>query len=163
MDSRYRIFTLWTDPVHQTISQEVYSTYVTKQNAECSSLDNVRIYKYIFRTQYVCGICKELRYTSPDIVSIARNPTVLFEGDILICTICMTRTPIKPYFRRYSVTERGIITKIWDYWNPHMPCIYNVCYDYYTLLWDVELRRRAYRDPKYVTLFDLLSENLYFS
>ena len=159
MDSRYGIFTLWTDPVHQAIAQEVYEKYIANRDTNHFSQDKLRIYKYVLKTQYLCGLCRKLMWVQSDIISIARNPTVLFEGDILVCVACMAQVHTKTNFRCY-LRIKCKIDDDWDSWYPGMLYVYNVCYDYYTILWDVVSRRQSYRDPKDITLFDILSKNL---
>lgn len=160
MDSRFKIFTLWTDLKYQSISQEIYENYIANPDKKISTLDKIRFYKYITCTEYVCGSCKNSYTINIDFIRIARNPTLLFKGDVLICSTCVSLRSETPTFRRFCPVTCEIVNLPNYFWIYNAAYLYNVCYDYYTLIWDVDKKRDSYRDPKDMTLFDLIQKSI---
>lgn len=201
MDSRMKMFSLWTDPAHLRIAnamREINNHFLQGDHVgddDGGSGDIVSL-DYIEReTTYRCGVCGTNSPATEYFSHLACYPTgLLYEGDILVCSqrcINKIRTP------ESKLCSYDIETCIWgseesheacdtcdtlvkytlekmetmesaEKMVPRSGCVYNVPFDYFSLVPTVALIRMLERHEKQpelwipyysyhsLTLFDLL-------
>lgn len=180
-DRRYAMFSLWTDVKHQDIALRIIDANITLKTLDDHARDDelYELYAYVFdETHYVCGRCKTLvpDFDAQCVYDIALDPSILFEGDVLICWNCSVeklgefkKTNTNPRVCSYANTPENFPKFSFDIYIPTYPYIYNVIHDYYTTASSVMRMRNGsyplslihpYHNFRELSLFELLQKTI---
>lgn len=176
-DARYAMFSIWSDVRHQDIALQIIEIRIKLQTADDEIRDDelYDAYDYVFNeTHYVCGRCKTAvhDFDSEGVYDIALDPSILFEGDVLVCYRCtkeelrnFKKTDTKPRVCTYAIAPENTPKYRFEWRIPTHPWIYNVMHDYYTVMLSAIRMRNSfyslsliqpYHNFREMTLFELL-------